>query len=233
MPQDTLEGFQLSSQQLRLWTLSQRAGGVAPVSTASVAIDGVVQLPTLKQAVQNIMSTQEILATSFQRLPGMSVPLQIVGEVAFEWAQVADLAGESPERQDQQLAVLRQAVADATSQNPSLHIAVARLADDRHRLILAVPTLQLDRSSLDHFVDLLGATYASLRSNEPFEPELLQYIDFASWQQDLLAANEHPSAGEYWQQLPYAAAPVDAAGADLGVYLVGLCLPFRGVHRFV
>ncbi|MEO8191051.1 MAG: condensation domain-containing protein, partial [Acidobacteriota bacterium] len=84
---DTIEGFRLSPQQARLWSLQEKDGSGSYRARAVVAIDGRVDPDRLRLAIVKVAGRHEILRTTFRGLPGMSAPLQVIGEVpsvAFE-----------------------------------------------------------------------------------------------------------------------------------------------------
>jgi hypothetical protein len=101
--QSAIDGFRLSPQQRRLWSLIQQDSGTAYRSQCLVVIDGDLTVETLRQAVRQVVNGREILHTTFQSLPGMAFPVQVVGAPdAFAWRTV-DLSAVSHERQDIEL----------------------------------------------------------------------------------------------------------------------------------
>ena len=75
-----LHGFRLSPQQKRLWSLIQQDGESAYRSQCLVVIDGELTIETLRHAVRQTVGSHEILHTTFQSLPGMAFPVQVVGD---------------------------------------------------------------------------------------------------------------------------------------------------------
>src|SRR5207344_3042096 len=85
------------------WSLIQQDSGTAYRSQCLVVIDGDLTVETLRQAVRQVVNGREILHTTFQSLPGMTFPVQVVGNPdAFAWRTV-DLSAVSHERQDIEL----------------------------------------------------------------------------------------------------------------------------------
>ncbi|HNP74272.1 MAG TPA: condensation domain-containing protein, partial [Kouleothrix sp.] len=74
-----VEGFRLAPQQKRLWQL-QSAGGAAYCAQGLVAIDGPLDRPALAAALRELAARHEILRTSFQRPPGLALPVQVIAE---------------------------------------------------------------------------------------------------------------------------------------------------------
>jgi amino acid adenylation domain-containing protein/non-ribosomal peptide synthase protein (TIGR01720 family)/FkbM family methyltransferase len=211
MQNATLEGFRLSPQQERLWTLQQAGGGDAPYRALSVVIvEGPLRADVLGDALAAVVRRHEILRTGFQRLPGMSLPVQVIadeGEARFE---SQDLTGLDARAQEAEVAAL---VSEAGRESldletPSLpRVRLARLSDERHALILSLPSLCADRAGLDNLVGELGRAYEHclLGTEEADAP--LQYADLSEWQNELLEAEETGAGREYWRRRDYSATP--------------------------
>jgi len=77
-------GFQLSSQQKQIWK-SQGEGHPAMAQLA-LLLEGPLDVPRLKAALQKLIERHEILRTTFQRSSGMKFPFQVVHEsAALKW----------------------------------------------------------------------------------------------------------------------------------------------------
>lgn len=79
IPADTqLEGFELSPQQARLW----RAQQAAPAKPATLVIRSERPLDParLNASLAALIERHEILRTHYQRLAGMSLPMQVISE---------------------------------------------------------------------------------------------------------------------------------------------------------
>src|ERR1051326_8798316 len=79
MKEMAIEGFRLSPQQRRLWLLQREEQ--QPYQTQCVVfLKGELDTQVLKTALTKVTERHEILRTNFRCLPGMSLPLQVVGE---------------------------------------------------------------------------------------------------------------------------------------------------------
>lgn len=76
-----VQGFRPSPQQLRVWSMQQEWGTVLP-ARLKVRVEGELERSLLERAVERVVTRHEILRTTFRSLPGVSVPLQVVGETA-------------------------------------------------------------------------------------------------------------------------------------------------------
>src|SRR6185503_2014223 len=80
MTEKTIRGYSLSPQQRRLWLL-QRAGDEHHyLAQCAVLLDGIINKPIFIAALKQVVEAHSILRTTFKRLPGLAVPLQVVNE---------------------------------------------------------------------------------------------------------------------------------------------------------
>src|SRR5262245_45633883 len=75
-----LEGYRLSPQQKHLWMLLRQGRTESYQAKCAVAIKGLLEIRHLKAAAQNVIANHEILRTTFQCLPGMTIPIQVIEE---------------------------------------------------------------------------------------------------------------------------------------------------------
>src|SRR6185436_21026905 len=95
MQSDMIQGFRLSPQQKRLWSLQRYDEDEPYRAQCTVLIRGRLENTHVKIALEQAVSRQEILRTSFRRLPGMTIPLQVIGEscqfqlTQYEWQELS------------------------------------------------------------------------------------------------------------------------------------------------
>src|SRR5437764_719528 len=88
----TITGFQLSTQQARIW--SQLAGDSAALRTeCEVRIEGLVDLVRLRDVFHRLVQRHEILRTAFQRQAGVKLPFQVILENPGIVWETLDLTG--------------------------------------------------------------------------------------------------------------------------------------------
>src|SRR5438105_2738167 len=93
MGNNTIAGFRLSVQQGRLW--SQQSSPETCRAQCAVLLEGPLQSVRLQQAVQKVVSRNEILRTVFQKQSGMKTPFQVIrdsSEVVWETVDVSGLS---------------------------------------------------------------------------------------------------------------------------------------------
>jgi hypothetical protein len=86
----TLEGFELSTQQRRLWHLP--GGPEAYVTRGWVELEGDLDAARLRAALLQVVERHEILRTGYDRLPGMELPVQVIGRRAAVDFREVDLS---------------------------------------------------------------------------------------------------------------------------------------------
>jgi amino acid adenylation domain-containing protein len=200
-----LQGFRISPQQLHVWLLSAAAPQTAQPYRAvtAIRIDGCLDIGALRLALALMVARHEILRTSFHLAPGMSVPLQVVGEPAVpplafygletlpkdqRWSQV-DLLFEAMVRRPHDLA---HAV--------PLQAALAQVASEQFVLVLGLPALCADGAAMQSLVGELATCYGAGRRNggPPATDDTMQYAELAAWQAGLLEAEETEGGRQYW-----------------------------------
>src|SRR5579872_5255004 len=73
---DEPSGFEISPQQRRIWHYREQ---MDPLCTQqSIQISGDLDVAALKAAIDSVVARHEILRTTFHRVPGRMVPVQVV-----------------------------------------------------------------------------------------------------------------------------------------------------------
>jgi len=181
----SIEGFKLSSQQARLW--SRHGDSVGAFEThARITIRGDVDRARLREALEKVVDRHEILRTAFPSEVGMRQPLQVLpDEAGLVWVE----AGESGSRD---------LIAGA--------LLVARMTVDGEETLLSLglPSMAADCMTMTILFDELCRAYADeLDEGE----ELTQYVDYAQWQEDVLADEDAAIGRAFWQKLTASGAP--------------------------
>lgn len=217
-------GFQLSPQQRRLWNL--QAAGLSECASVVISVEGDLDAVRLRSALEAVVQRFEILRTSFQRSSGLKFPFQVVhGEAAVAW-ETAALRGPSSEQAAGIEKILRaQSARIDLAMAPVVRVTLVAVDDRRHLLLVSLPSLCADRHGLELLVQHLAETYAGNAATE----EVLQYADYAAWQNELPQEEEAAQAGEFWKAknpadvprlaLPFVKAGTTAPGAEARIPL--------------
>lgn len=198
MSNNITTGFRLSPPQQRLWMLPPVGPKPLYRVQGAVQIEGHLDPERLKQAVAAVVERYEILRTLFRQPAGLSLPVQVIGEVAPAW-EAHDLSDEAPAGQEQRVAALAEALGQAPfdlENGPLLRVSLVRLGAESHRLLLSLPALVADSATLAGLVEQIGLAYQG--QPLPADDELMQYADLAEWQLELLEGEEGAESRSYW-----------------------------------
>src|SRR5262249_52394721 len=178
----------LSPQQARLWSLQQQSS--AYYASCSLMIEGNLHISSLCQALETIFRRHEIYRTSFCRLSGMKLPVQVVNPSPLSVFLHCDLSACSPLDQNKPLADLMQAKSSASfdlEQGPLVSSTLFTLHDKRNMLFTHFHVLSVDASTLSHFVKEVAHSYQNPVCSTGSDAQQVQYIQFSEWQNSLLA----------------------------------------------
>src|SRR5436189_99527 len=98
MQDQRVTGFELSSVQEHLYAVSK--GGAAFQCQSALLIEGPLDVPRLRAAVEQVVSRYEILRTNFRLLAGRRRPLQIVQPAPQNAVALVDLRGDDASAQE-------------------------------------------------------------------------------------------------------------------------------------
>jgi amino acid adenylation domain-containing protein len=166
----------------------------------AVSIKGCFEKRLLKAAARNVITRHEILRTTFQRLPGMTIPMQVIEETADIFWREDDMRGF-----DGQDSLIEAFFHEAShpfdiEQGPLLHLHLLERAKEDHVLILRVPAICADSVSLRNLVGELSRSYAAVVRGDTLNGEAAQYADLAEWQNELMESEETRAGREYWRK---------------------------------
>ena len=224
-----IEGFRLSPQQKRLWVLQQAEGFRPRRASCAVTIRGALDAGKLERAIRTVIAGHEILRTSFPLLPGMSVPVQVIGEDVTFSLRRHDLTAVPVDAQALRLESIDSASAGDADESV-VRADLISMAPERHRLLLSVHPWCADRPSLARLVGDVAAAYGALAGG-PEAPAIegLQYADVAEWRNQLIESEPGSAARAYWQPfdeariaaqpVPFAKSRVERAGTFAAVRL--------------
>ena len=195
--QTSVEGFRLSPQQRRLWSLCDRDGDATYRVLCAVSIAGPLDTATLKSSVEAVVARHEILRTTFQNLISSGVPVQVINDrhPAVKWELELNLNG-VPEREQQScLDELLETLKDAPFElgaGPVLRATLLHFSPVKKILLIGLPALCSDATGIKNLVRQIASTCESTRNDD----EPLQYADIAEYLSGLL--EERNAGAEYW-----------------------------------
>jgi len=197
------ENLPLSFAQERLWVFEQLEPDTGAYNIPRVLrLEGPLDVIALEQSVATIIQRHEVLRTSFLEADGKPV-LAIAKSLRLE-IPVFDLRTLSDDARHEQI---RQLTANETerpfdlTRAPLLRLALIRLADREHILLMTMHHLICDAWSIGVFMRELVVCYnAFTLESTPRLPALpVQYVDFAAWQRNELKGSSLQKQLEYWR----------------------------------
>mgnify|MGYP001794468810 CR=1 FL=1 len=197
-----IEGFRLSPQQKRIWLLQQKESSPSYCVQGAFLITGYLNVDTLKQTLQAIINRHEVLRTTFQCLPGMTMPLQVIAEDYKFSIYEQSLLGLSPQEQESKAELLFHQLKQQTFdfiKNPPFSTHILAFSPQKHLLFIRLSALIADGLTLAQIVNEINALYASSLQKQECDNEIMQYADVAEWQHELLEYEEYSPGKEYWR----------------------------------
>ena len=225
MKEEIVEGYRLSPQQEHLWSLGQALPHCCLHVQCAITIEGDLSAATLKAALNAVVQQHEILRTTFQYLPDAGSAVQVITDrnsLTFTEAELTDVP--ASEQEDVFDAFLAQARVPRALSTP-LQATLISLSNSRHALLLTLPALCADVTTLKNLVPEIARAYAACAAGEALIEETTQFADLSTWQNELLESEETASGRAYWSQhelvalhnhqLPYEYQPNRARALEL------------------
>ena len=198
MHQQVIEGYRLSPHQKHLWLLQQ--DGTPYRSVCAITLAGPLDSARLHSAIGEVVKRHEILRTSFHRMAGMKVPVQVVHESSsFSWQQI-DLSADGVQEAKLMKLYEQERVRGIDFEGGTvLQATLVSLSSDRQVLITGLPALCADAQTLRNLLSEISRCYASFdHSGEgPF-----QYADFSEWRNEMVEGEEEEAerGRAYWRK---------------------------------
>ncbi|MFS0516455.1 amino acid adenylation domain-containing protein [Nostoc sp. UIC 10607] len=201
MQKQIIEGFQLSPQQKHLWSLQQDS--LAYQSQGAILIEGNLKTEFIEIALKKVISQHEILRTNFLRKPGIKTPLQVVSKSSeVSWHNI-DLSNFDCKEQKAQIEKVIQKERQQNidfDKSPLLRLCLLKLSAQKHILLISLPAICADGKTLQIIVEEIHQYYAACLQGEELSSaeEIIQYIQFSEWQNQLLNDEDCAVGKEYW-----------------------------------
>jgi amino acid adenylation domain-containing protein len=202
--EDGCERFPLSFAQLRLWFLA-RLQPDEPVYNVpgAVRMRGRLQTAALRRSLAALVARHEVLRTAFVEIAGepVQVPLSLV-RVPLPVLDLSALPAAARRAEASRRAAGHARSRFVLAEPPLLRLALLRLAEREHLLVLAMHHIVADGWSMGVLVRELTQLYGAAAAGQPARLEELpiQYADYAAWQREWLQGEELESRMAYWRQ---------------------------------
>jgi len=200
----SVEGYRLSPQQIRVWNQCRSAH-----LQTTLFVEGALQAEQLAAALDDLVASQEILRTVFRKMPGLTLPVQVVLEQSQAAWSVYEC--ESSSDVDKLLEQFTNTDFDL-EKGPLVRAILIRESSNQGVIVLQVSALCADPDS-SYFVQEWFRLYEarvqgqSVSSDE--EEEAITYSVIAEWLNQMLEDEESETGRAFWaRQRLDAVAPV-------------------------
>jgi len=204
----------LSFAQERLWFFDQLEPHSAAYNIPRVLrLTGTLDTRALQQSLDTIVARHEVLRTSFlvdHGKPALSISTSATMEIPL--LDVSHLPAAAREEKAKELAGQETNRSFDLARAPLLRLALVKLGDEDHILLLTMHHIISDGWSIGVFMRELVICYNALTTGaSPDLPSLtVQYVDFAAWQRKWLSGSVLQKQLDYWRkQLAGAPAVID------------------------
>ncbi|MDZ8136605.1 MAG: amino acid adenylation domain-containing protein [Nostoc sp. DedQUE04] len=201
MPTKTVSGFQLSPLQKRLWLLQQYNSTYC--TQCAIFLEGNLNPEVLKAALQQVINRHGILRTSFRRLSGIKIPVMVIADSSvLVWHEI-NLSDCEPQEQEAKFEAIFQQQRRQNfdfEQDPLLSASLLTLSLHKYILIISLPSLCADTWTLKNLVAEISYSYSACLQSEIVSEEVVQYLQFSEWQNQLLEDENAEIAHKYWQE---------------------------------
>jgi len=190
----------LSIAQQRMWFLAQLdQTGRDYLMPAAWTLQGALDRVCLERSLKEVMTCHDVLSTTFTLHHG-EPRQQCQTDALVPWSEVDLQAYAEPIRaQKAQDLVVQAAHQPLDLACAPFRVLLLQLAPERHILVLTVHHLIFDGWSQDVMMQAWGQAYAALQTHRPVPTRPpIQYLDYAHWQRQCAAKQQHQLA--YWVQ---------------------------------
>jgi amino acid adenylation domain-containing protein len=196
-----IQGFRLSPQQRRLWSLQQPGGTLR--AQCALRLPGRLDAERLRQALQGMVDRHDMLRTTFHRTPGIKHPVQVVAERGTFSLGIADLTGGVEESERGTARLLDEEAGRHDLENgPVLRCLLAALPGGENALLISLPPVCADAWSLYNLAAELLRAYAGSPDlpEADGDGEVVPYLQFSEWLHELLESPEAEVGREHWRR---------------------------------
>ena len=216
LPREDNAAFPLSFAQRRFWFLDRLSPGNPSLHIPAVLrIRGPLDIACLQKAVDRLCQRQELLRCIFTSDENNEPRQLILPQSRLQLQEDYDLSHLSEAERQEQLAeiihseALRPFALNSDLQHPVqlLRMRIVRINHDNagnaeHRLLITLHHMIADGWSIPLLIHEMGELYrAEKQQQRPDLGELsIQYVDYASWQQNRIDSGLYQQQLQYWQQ---------------------------------
>ncbi len=199
----SVEGFQISLQQKRLWSLTEQSKFQSYNVQGEILIEGNIDYSILEIALQKIIGKYEIFRTNFLTLQEIKTPLQVIKEKVNLQVKYNDFSYLSLEERNLKIESLsnqNRKIEFNLNQDQVLDLNLIKISDQAHILLVTLSSFCADINSLHLLVNEIAKFYSHCLAQREINNEPLQYADIAAWQNELFTEKRLEINNQYWHK---------------------------------
>lgn len=191
-----------SFAQERTWRMAEREGRPS-FYNFEVKFEGPLDVLVLESSIDEVIRRQEVLRTTFDFRDGRLV--QIINPERQFSLPLVDVSGFEKTVRDGEVRKLSQAQCkepfDLTA-GPVLRFTLVRLDAESHLLLLTIPHIVCDHSSIQLLANEVATVYNAFSQGRqsPLAELAIQYADFARWEREWFKGEIYKRQLDYWRK---------------------------------
>ncbi|MGH9933381.1 MAG: amino acid adenylation domain-containing protein, partial [Pyrinomonadaceae bacterium] len=195
--------FPLSFAQQRMWVVDQMSPGNTALNISlSYRFDTRVDLAALEKSFNLMVQRHEVLRTTFESRNG--VPVQVIApslEIKIPLTDLTNLPVAERESVASRLAAEESRQPFDLSTGPLIRASILKLGEQDHVLLWSIHHIVFDGSSGHIFEKEQVELYEAILQNRPlpFDEPPIQYVDYATWQRELMRGETLDRPLSFWK----------------------------------
>lgn len=201
-----INGFPLSVFQARTWRWQEQDPAFNGYRVScNVEIQGAIDVSELLEALRRSFAAAEIFRTTFHKVPGLELPLQVISQTPFDNIEVSDLRGVADSAQNQYIANITEQLEGLTFdliEGPLIMCRLFVLDSSKCQIYIVAHPLVADSASLIYLIRQAAAFFNGENDNASID-EIPQYADFADLHNEMIRNGELNEERNFWSSNSY------------------------------
>ena len=223
---EQLSYYRLSPQQQHFFKKYKERD--IPYTQVTIQITGDPEPERLKSSMSTIIARDTIFRTTYINPSGTEFPVQVVNDTAEYIFYAHNIA--QPEELSGVIKIAAQQVFDLENR-PLIRLDLVNTPDEVNFAIITAPALCADFYSITVLANQLIEGCFADRNSSAEPEEVLPYLQFSEWQNQLLEAGENEDGAAYWKKnsftgqmlsMTFDEDPLNTTVFDPGIYSVQL-----------
>ncbi|MGY4689622.1 amino acid adenylation domain-containing protein [Salibacterium sp. K-3] len=207
----TIEGYELSNQQKRIWQVMQDQNHPF-YNYLSVTLKGVQSIQSFKESLVNVINRHESFSTTFDKLEGIHYPIQIIGEEGPFILCESNPPETGSIKDDNEVSSIIDQIKQPVGK--MIGVILNQVDKDIHELRLYGHSLNVDIHSLQMLVMQTVQLHVTGQTTD--EKDLIQYVDFSQWQDELFEEKHSLDWNQVKKSLPFEYLPGHSKNFEAG-----------------